>query len=407
MATLRSPTSHRSAPTAWTLSAQARRSRRAAGAISASHPDTELTRIPLAQDTSSCTGTSPTHSPASDSISRCLVPRPSRSRAPTRAQARPSSRRASAAWFSCWSSTYATRPPRRRSERRTPQRSSQTRPTRRCTKRPMTTATRYSTPSGAALCAAFCACAARARAQRHRGQQSLATRLGRQRANICLWTTSCDGASMARRHARTSCKCKNASASPHSCGAGTGSGTSAVRTASVRSSHSRHVFPLGRSDLTRRVAAGILQMLLSCPQEVFAPHWDAVLDTLKWLLALQLPSGNWPHKASRHTRDASSPEEEQLMQWCHGAPALLILLSTLVRRFPAGSALLRVPEPTLRACRTALQRRRARVRALRKGVGLCHGAGGSVYTLLAVADALDTRLPATRRTAESTQESGS
>lgn len=105
------------------------------------------------------------------------------------------------------------------------------------TKRPVTTATRYSTPSGAALCAAFCACAARARAQRHRGQQSLATRLGRQRANICLWTTSCDGASMARRHARTSCKCKNASASPHSCGAGTGSGTSAVRTASVRSSH--------------------------------------------------------------------------------------------------------------------------------------------------------------------------
>lgn len=53
-------------------------------------------------------------------------------------------------------------------------------------------------------------------------------------------------------------------------------------------------------------------MLLYAPSDVIAPHWDALLDTAEWLLSIQQPSGNWPHKASRHMQD--SAEDDQLVQ---------------------------------------------------------------------------------------------
>ncbi|EKM53181.1 uncharacterized protein PHACADRAFT_185888 [Phanerochaete carnosa HHB-10118-sp] len=135
--------------------------------------------------------------------------------------------------------------------------------------------------------------------------------------------------------------------------------------------------------------AGILQMLLRCPPAMLTPHWDALLDTLEWLLALQQPSGNWPHKAPHYAQAAG---EEELVQWCHGAPGLLILFATLLRTFRADNAPLCVPEPIAHACRSALGRGGVLVYErglLRKGVGLCHGVAGSVYALLAVSDVLD------------------
>ena len=63
-------------------------------------------------------------------------------------------------------------------------------------------------------------------------------------------------------------------------------------------------------------------MLLSAPPEVVARHRDRILDTVEWLLAIQQPSGNWPHKASRHMPAAEEPEEDQLCQCVHPGPCI-------------------------------------------------------------------------------------
>ena len=88
-------------------------------------------------------------------------------------------------------------------------------------------------------------------------------------------------------------------------------------------------------------------MLLSCPRVLITPHWDALLDTLEWLLALQQPSGNWPHKApspSPRTSSSQDDADDELVQWCHGAPALLILFSL---RFWANLLFARISGPFL------------------------------------------------------------
>ncbi|EPQ51489.1 hypothetical protein GLOTRDRAFT_22498, partial [Gloeophyllum trabeum ATCC 11539] len=131
--------------------------------------------------------------------------------------------------------------------------------------------------------------------------------------------------------------------------------------------------------------AGILQILLSAPTEIIQPHLPVIYDTVGWLISLQDHEGNWPHKAStRPTKQVT----EDLVQWCHGAPAVLILLSTLIKRASA----LHTPSSLLTAAKSALQRGAALVYErglLRKGVGLCHGVAGSVYALLAASDVLD------------------
>ena len=81
-------------------------------------------------------------------------------------------------------------------------------------------------------------------------------------------------------------------------------------------------------------------------------------------------------------------------RWCHGAPGFLIFLSTLLKRFGSLSPqpALIVPTPLEAAARVSLSRGARLVYErglLRKGVGLCHGAGGNVYALLAASDILD------------------
>jgi len=101
-----------------------------------------------------------------------------------------------------------------------------------------------------------------------------------------------------------------------------------------------------------------------------------------------------------------------VVQWCHGASAVLILLATLLTRFRVGAGTLgsqdphhtsfaspsaeqsgcTLPNSTSNAARIALARGGNIVYErglLRKGVGLCHGVAGSVYALLAVSSALD------------------
>ncbi|KAK2467919.1 hypothetical protein APHAL10511_000214 [Amanita phalloides] len=129
--------------------------------------------------------------------------------------------------------------------------------------------------------------------------------------------------------------------------------------------------------------AGILQMLLSCPAEVIAPHIDDILYTVEWLISVQDENGNWPSSLKHY---ASSNE---LVQWCHGAPGILILLSTLLKL--ANRSKNPFPVDDQMKDRIALSLHRGAVLVyergfLRKGIGLCHGVAGSVFALLATAD---------------------
>lgn len=90
------------------------------------------------------------------------------------------------------------------------------------------------------------------------------------------------------------------------------------------------------------------------------------------------------------------------LRWCHGAPGILILFSTLLRRFhqpplPSTSSqseptsTLTIPPPLISALKKSLLQGADLVYThglLRKGVGLCHGISGSIYALLSVSDTL-------------------
>ena len=75
-------------------------------------------------------------------------------------------------------------------------------------------------------------------------------------------------------------------------------------------------------------------------------------------------------------------------RWCHGAPGLVILFSTILKRASEFSI-----SPGLQSrLKSAIDRASDliyREGFLKKGVGLCHGVSGSVFALLAASDALD------------------
>lgn len=53
--------------------------------------------------------------------------------------------------------------------------------------------------------------------------------------------------------------------------------------------------------VTMRILAGILQMILSCPENILAPHFEKIVDCIEWLIELQDDKGNWPNKAGYPT----------------------------------------------------------------------------------------------------------
>lgn len=75
-------------------------------------------------------------------------------------------------------------------------------------------------------------------------------------------------------------------------------------------------------------------------------------------------------------------------RWCHGAPGLIILFSTILKRAAEFSV-----SPGLQSkLKLAVDRASTLVYRegfLKKGVGLCHGVSGSVFALLAASDVLD------------------
>jgi lantibiotic modifying enzyme len=111
--------------------------------------------------------------------------------------------------------------------------------------------------------------------------------------------------------------------------------------------------------------AGILYTLLQAdcltPNEIEAN----VVPAVNYLLSQRHPSCN--------LRSSLSSQLDQLVQWCHGAPGLVPLLTALHHHAPHASFL----QEAVRCATPVWQRG-----LLRKGHGLCHGTLGNAYTFL-------------------------
>ncbi|KAK1230954.1 hypothetical protein PQX77_005928 [Marasmius sp. AFHP31] len=141
---------------------------------------------------------------------------------------------------------------------------------------------------------------------------------------------------------------------------------------------------------------GILHVLLLCPITLIQDYLPEILETVEWLITRQDSEGNWPIKApplSQSSIDPSSRSEEhnELVQWCHGAPGSLLLLSRVIRLNHLDATTFSIAPSTQARIASALRAGASivyRHGLLRKGIGLCHGVAGSIYALLAVADAM-------------------
>ncbi|KXN85641.1 hypothetical protein AN958_10978 [Leucoagaricus sp. SymC.cos] len=133
--------------------------------------------------------------------------------------------------------------------------------------------------------------------------------------------------------------------------------------------------------------AGILHMLLRCPFPIIARFMPEIVQTIDWLVTCQDRTGNWPTRAPDLNQTTLKDS-----RWCHGAPAMLILLSTILRMSVTPAVITGLTEKQQDRFVVSLQRGCALVYMqglLRKGVGLCHGVAGSVYALLAASNVLD------------------
>ena len=84
----------------------------------------------------------------------------------------------------------------------------------------------------------------------------------------------------------------------------------------------------------------------------------------------------------------SSVNHVNRIRWCHGAPGLIILFSTILKRASEFS----IPPGLQSKLRSAIVKASDltyREGFLTKGVGLCHGVSGSVFALLAASEVLD------------------
>ncbi|KAL6041077.1 mRNA decay protein [Balamuthia mandrillaris] len=120
--------------------------------------------------------------------------------------------------------------------------------------------------------------------------------------------------------------------------------------------------------------AGILMMFLL--RTNYWPQIDTGTDetcreliesTIDWLLTTRLESGNYPTRFGGTNNDV-------LVQWCHGAPAIALLLCKAHDEFRTERY---VKEAKAIADHVIWTRG-----LLRKGVGLCHGISGNAYVFL-------------------------
>ena len=143
-------------------------------------------------------------------------------------------------------------------------------------------------------------------------------------------------------------------------------------------------------------SCGIVTTLLQCLETfgdaVFEACDDvnatkAALDeTVSSLLASSFADGNLPSSAS-------STSGNVLVQWCHGAPGLIVLLAQRLRMAtgasPTGASDARANDAVFLAHKIRVAAECVWRRGLtKKGPGLCHGASGDGYALLVAARAV-------------------
>lgn len=141
-------------------------------------------------------------------------------------------------------------------------------------------------------------------------------------------------------------------------------------------------------------ACGIVTTLLQCWEEFgdavfqFQSRSDASVskhaldETLFYLLSLSFADGNLPSSTSSKSGNA-------LVQWCHGAPGLVMLLAQRLRMAIRAGEFESVASRDFLAHKTRVAAECVWRRGLtKKGPGLCHGASGNGYALLVAARAL-------------------
>lgn len=113
---------------------------------------------------------------------------------------------------------------------------------------------------------------------------------------------------------------------------------------------------------------GILHMLLHVRQVRHDKIALAMIhDTLDWLLEMETSKHNWPAVVGDH--------DAHLCHFCHGATGAALVYSTAATIFK---------DPAYRQAAERAADCVWRYGILRKGAGICHGIGGSGYSLLAV-----------------------
>eukprot|EP00005_Dracoamoeba_jomungandri_P000891 CAMPEP_0174251796 /NCGR_PEP_ID=MMETSP0439-20130205/1507_1 /TAXON_ID=0 /ORGANISM="Stereomyxa ramosa, Strain Chinc5" /LENGTH=436 /DNA_ID=CAMNT_0015332211 /DNA_START=53 /DNA_END=1363 /DNA_ORIENTATION=- len=107
---------------------------------------------------------------------------------------------------------------------------------------------------------------------------------------------------------------------------------------------------------------GVLQQLLVRWDLVSQRDQDSVKSTIDWLLTKKFPSGNYP------TRWGGT--NDILVQWCHGATAVGLLLVKAYQVLKCEKYLTAAKEASDVVWERGL---------LKKGLGLCHGISGNAY----------------------------
>ena len=111
--------------------------------------------------------------------------------------------------------------------------------------------------------------------------------------------------------------------------------------------------------------AGILYALLQSGAMSSHDIQTTIAPAVNYLLSQRYPSNNLP--------SSLSSQLDQLVQWCHGAPGFVPLLTALHQQMAGGTYL----QEAIR-CATPIWQRGL----LRKGHGLCHGTLGNAYAFL-------------------------
>ncbi|TFK17678.1 hypothetical protein FA15DRAFT_675912, partial [Coprinopsis marcescibilis] len=116
-------------------------------------------------------------------------------------------------------------------------------------------------------------------------------------------------------------------------------------------------------------------------------HISDVILTVEWLIASQDPEGD-----ERSQRNHREEHVNKLVQWCHGAPGAVILLSTMIWLQSTEHRYFKLDKDLQAQLHTSIQQGADVIYErglLQKGLGLCHSVAGSVNTLLSALCVLD------------------